>query len=59
MIKRELPVKEYTITMKNGEQIKKDNTPLSFIDGTYLNQDKKLCDYFQVNYQQVNSIELI
>ena len=45
--------------LNDGKEIKKDNTPLSFIDGTYLNQDKKLCDYFQVDYQQVTSIELL
>ena len=28
--------------LNDGEQIKKDNTPLSFIDGTYLNQDNLL-----------------
>ena len=45
--------------LNDGKEIKKDNTPLSFIDGTYSNQDKKLCDYFQVDYQQVASIELL
>ena len=45
--------------LKDGNQIKKDHLPKRFIDGTYQQQDKKLCDYFQVNYQQVNSIELL
>ena len=45
--------------LNDGNEIKKDNMPLSFIDGTYDQQDKQLCDYFQVDYKQVLSIELL
>ena len=45
--------------LNDGNEIKKDNMPLSFIDGTYDQQDKQLCEYFHVDYQQVRSIELL
>ena len=45
--------------LKDGNNIIKDDCPLSLINTNSNQVDKLLCDYFQIDYQQVNSIQLV
>ena len=36
-----------------------DDIPYELLDGTYQDPDVQLCEYYGINYDQVNCIELI
>ena len=35
-----------------------DDVPHEFMDGTYQDPDEELCSFYQIDYDQVNCIEL-
>tara|TARA_R100000008_G_scaffold83305_1_gene68564 strand:+ start:282 stop:500 length:219 start_codon:yes stop_codon:yes gene_type:complete len=35
-----------------------DDVPYEFMDGTYQDPDEQLCEFYGINYDQVNCIEL-
>ena len=45
--------------LKDGNSVIKNDCPLSLITTNSNQVDKLLCDYFNIDYQQVNAIELV
>ena len=45
--------------LNDGNEIIKEDIPSTIIQGLFDDPDKQLCDYSQVDYQQVNSIEVL
>tara|TARA_B100000287_G_scaffold410869_1_gene439763 strand:- start:71 stop:235 length:165 start_codon:yes stop_codon:yes gene_type:complete len=45
--------------LNNGNDIIKNEYPLTIINGLFENVDEQLCKYYNIDYQQVNTIELL
>ena len=45
--------------LNNGNDIIKNEYPLTIINGLFENVDEQLCKYYNIDYKQVNTIELI
>ena len=45
--------------LNDGNDIIKNEYPLTIINGLFENVDEQLCKYYNIDYQQVNTIELV
>ena len=54
-----LPNVNYTNLTELGEiDVYVDDVPYEIVDGTYQDPDEQLCEFYGINYDLVNMIEL-